>query len=208
MSAKPKKKSIALGLSKVTVPVMIQNARHYVTSMTGNVNFPNPSPSLVSITSQINLLEADYTVALTRVKGSVAKMRTEERGLVILLKPLAAYVEGIANADVLHTSEIIASSGMPEKKPAVLKPKVFTVVQGTVKGSVNLNSKAARNSAYIYQMTTDPTTVASWTTIYTGTKVKFSKTGLTSSTRYYFRVAVSTKGVQENWSTVIDVMVD
>ncbi len=206
MSAKPKKKLVSLGISYLPVPQLIQNAQHYVTSMTGNTNFPTPNPALSDITTAVNLLESDYEKSLTRVKGSVATMHTDERALKILVKALAAYVEGIANADAAQTSEIIASAGMNEKKPLVRKPKTFTAIPGTIKGTVILNIKAVLRSAYMYEMTTDSTGATGWTTIYMGTKTKFTATALTSNTHYYFRYMVSTKGVQGNWSAVIQAL--
>ena len=207
MSNKPKKQVVALGTSKLSVPQLIANTRHYVAGMTGNSNFPNPNPTLASVTAQVNLVETDYDISLTRVKGSVSKMKAEVRSLMILLKALAAYVEGIANANSDHAADIIASAGMPLKKPAARAPKTFSVKQGTLSGTVVLNTKAVVHSAYIYQMTIDPTNAASWATIYTGTRVKFTKTGLTHATHYSFRVAVSTKGVQGDWSNVLTLLV-
>jgi hypothetical protein len=207
MSTKQKKQIVALGISKLPVPQLIANTRHYVTEMTGNSNFPNPNPTLASVTAQVNLVETDYDISLTRVKGSVSKMKAEVRSLMILLKALAAYVEGIANANSDHAADIIASAGMPLKKPAVHPPKTFSVKQGTLSGTVVLNTKGVRSSAYIYQMTTDPTNAASWATIYIGTRVKFIKDGLTHATHYSFRVAVSTKGVQGDWSNVLTLLV-
>jgi len=90
---------VALGTSKIPVTQLIANTRHYVTSMTGNTHFPTPSPDLASVTTQVNLLETDYNISLTRVKGSVSKMRAEQKKLIIQLKALAAYVESVANAD-------------------------------------------------------------------------------------------------------------
>jgi len=151
MSAKPKKKLVSLGLGRLPVPQLIQNTQHYVTSMTGNANFPTPSPALSIITTAVNLLEGDYDKSLTRVKGSVPIMRTDERALKTLLKALASYVEGIANenANATQASDIIASAGMNEKKPSVKKPKTFTAIPGTIKGTVILDIKAVPRSAYM-----------------------------------------------------------
>jgi hypothetical protein len=201
-------KETALLLSKQSPPQVSANASHYVQCMTGNANFPAPSPSLASVTALITALDNAYDVSLTRVRGSVSKMRVALKKLCISLKALAAYVESTANADPDNASNIIASSGMPEKKAKVRAPKGFTAKAGKLMGSVVLNTKAVKGSAYIYQMTTDPTNPASWVTICTVTKVRFTKTGLTSGTRYYFRVAVSTKSVQSDWSFVLNVLVD
>jgi hypothetical protein len=202
------KRLVSLGVSKISVVQLISDARSYVTHMTTNAaTFPNPSPTLAAITAQTNLLETDYNISVTRVRGSVAKMRTEEKKLIILLKGLASYVETVANADSDHALDIIPLAGMNVKKSPIRKPRVFTAVNGKLKGTVALSTKGISRGTYIYQMTIDPNTVASWAQIYTGSNVKFTKTGLTSGTRYYFRSATSSKGIEGDWTVAIDVLV-
>jgi hypothetical protein len=205
MANKPKKKTVALNTSKQSVLQLISNTRGYVSGVTGNTHFPSPPP-LAVITTQVNLLENDYGIAQTKVRGSVAKMRAEEKALVMLLKSLAIYVEGIANGDPDHASDIIASANMPEKKPVVRKPRTFSVVLGKLKGEAAIDNKAVSRGVYIYQMTTDPTNATLWSQIYVGNRVRCTKTGLTTGIRYYFRGAVSIKGVQGDWTPVLDVV--
>jgi hypothetical protein len=209
MSTKPKlvKKSVALGLSRLTVPQTIASSDHYVTCMTGNAHFPNPNPSLAVVSAQIAVLSAAYSTSLTKVKGSANKMHVELLALHVLLKGLAGYVETMANADPVNAENIINSSGMPVKKPSPKPPKIFTAVARKTPGVVRLNSKATLRASYVYEMTTDPTLASGWTNIYIGGDVKFDKTGLTSGTRYYFRVAVSIKGILSAWSPAVNVMV-
>jgi hypothetical protein len=209
MSTTPKvqKKLVALGLSKLSAPQVIANTKLYVQKMTGNTNFPTPTPSLTTVSTQLATLETAYTLSQTRVKGSVSKMKVELKALEILLKNLASYVETIANADPDNAENIINSSGMPVKKPRTVQPKLFTAVLTKIPGQVRLDSKAVnRSSCYIYQMTTDPNAATSWQTILTSNNVKDLVNGLASNTRYYFRVAVSTKGIQGAWSTPINVL--
>ncbi|HEV7230707.1 MAG TPA: fibronectin type III domain-containing protein, partial [Bacteroidia bacterium] len=127
--------------------------------------------------------------------------------LALSLKTLSGYVEGIANLDPVNAENIIISAGMAVKKPSVHGPKLFTAKPGKAAGSVNLDSKAEKGAVYVYEMTTDPNTPASWTNIYIGKTTKFLKTGLSSGQRYYFRVAVIIKGVQEPWSPVVNVVI-
>jgi hypothetical protein len=77
MSTTPKlpKKSVALGLSKQSVPQIIASSDHYVTSMTGNAHFPVPTPTLAAVSAQVLVLTAAYNTALTRAKGASNKMR-------------------------------------------------------------------------------------------------------------------------------------
>jgi hypothetical protein len=201
------KKSTALGLSQQSVSQIITSANHYVQCMTGNVHFPAPTPTLAAVDAQILVLTAAYNVSLTRVKGAANKMHVELSTLKVLLKGLAGYVETMANADPQNAENIINSSGMPVKKTPVHQPKIFSAVAMKTPGMVRLNSKAVPRASYVYEMTTDLTNAASWTNIFIGGQVKFDKTGLTSGTRYYFRVAVSIKGVLSAWSHDLSVLV-
>ncbi len=208
MSTKVKvqKVLVALGLSKLTVPELIANTKLYVQNMTGNVNFPTPTPTLATVSAQLAKLETAYTLSQTRVKGAVADMHTEQKALHIILKSLATYVEGIANATPDQAVGIVESSGMPIKKPSVHAPKTFVVKLTTTPGEVELNTKAVKKAIYTYAMTTDPNTTTSWVNIIVNNDVKNTHGGLSSGTRYYFRVATTVKGIQSPWSPVINVM--
>ncbi len=209
MSTTPKlvKKTVALGLSRLSVAQIITSSNHYVQSMTGNPNFASPAPALAIVTAQIVVLTAAYNLSLTKVKGSANKMHVELSSLKVLLKGLAGYVETVANADPANAENIINSSGMPVKKSSPRPPKVFSAVAMKTPGVVRLNSKAILRATYLYEMTTDTTLVAGWSNIYIGGDVKFDKTGLVSGTRYYFRVATSIKGILSIWSPAVNVMV-
>ncbi len=207
MTPKAKKKCVAMGLWNIPIATLVQKSRHFVSSITGNAYFTSPAPDLASITTQTDTLENAYQLSLTRVVGSVAAMHTEARQLRFMLHGLGAYVQNLANADAASTSEIIASAGMTEKKPIQRKPKEFSVINGKIKGSVELNIKAVTHGAYIYQMSADPSNASGWNTICISTKVKFVQNGLKSGGIYYFRAAVVSKGVQGNWGNVLEVMV-
>jgi len=207
MTPKTRKICVALGLWNIPIATLIQQSRHFVISMTGNPNFPSPSPDLASVTTQIDALENAYGVSLTRVMGSVSTMHTEARQLRFMLHALGAYVQNIANVNTAFAQEIIASAGMNEKKPIQRKPKEFNVKNGRIKGSVELNMKAVVHGAYIYQMSVDPANDSGWNTICISTRVKFIQAGLKSGGIYYFRSSVVSKGVQGNWSNVLEVMV-
>jgi hypothetical protein len=209
MSSKPKvpKRTVALLLAKKSTPQIIADAKSYVQKMTGNTNFPTPSPSLATVSTQIATLEASYSVSLTKAKGAAAQMHSDLKTLSSTLKNLAAYVENTANADPDNAEAIINSAGMTVKKHTPLPPKVFSVKQGATSGVVEVNSKAVSRASYIYQYTTDQTNANSWVDGYKNAKVKGFITGLTPGIRYYFRVAtISTTG-ESSWSNVISMLV-
>ena len=193
--------------SKLTPTQLVALSTHIVESMTTNAHFPNPQPVLANITTQAQALDAAYLASLTHLKGTSDKTSVARKVLALSLKTLSGYVEGIANLDPDNAENIIISAGMPVKRPSVHGPKIFTVKPGKASGSVNLDSKAGKGAVYVYEMTTDPNTPASWTNIYIGKTTRFLKTGLSSGQRYYFRVAVIIKGIQQPWSPVVNAVI-
>ena len=197
------RKTVALLLSKKSVPQIITDSSHYVSCMTGNANFPNPSPTLATLSINIANVKAAYLTSLSGAKGTKGLMYAELKTLEISLKLLAAYVEANANVDTVNAENIILSAGMQVKKASVRKPKVFNVKAGRIEGDVILNSKAVKRGAYIYQMTTNPAQSTSWTDVYQGLHVKCLITGLTLGLTYYFRVVVIDKNGKGAWSHVL-----
>jgi hypothetical protein len=197
-----------LDLTKLTVPQILLKATNIVTKMTGNVHFPTPTPTLAAVSAAITLASDALATAQTKAKGTASPMHAAVKALEILLKQLLAYVETTANADEANGVAIIESAGMSVRKTATRKPKVFTAVNIPLSpGSVLLNTKSVPRSVYHYQMTTDPNTGSSWVTISINQVVKYIKTGLTSGTKYYFRVAVITKSIEGPWSPVLSVSI-
>jgi hypothetical protein len=205
---KMSEKLVALLVSKKPIATLIADVRHYVQSMTGNVHFPTPNPALSVVTAANNTLETSYDAAQLKTKGFAQKRNADLKALKIQLNLLAAYVVSIANQDPNNAENIILSAGMALKKHTPPQPKVFTVKQGKLSGSVNLDSKAQKRAFYIYQMTTDITNPASWVTIYNGTKVRFTKTGLAVGSHPYFRVAVVTVTGQGDFSLPVGIVVN
>jgi len=194
------KKTVALLLSKKSVPVILTEAKHYVSCMTGNINFPNPTPSLAVVSVNIASVEAAYQTSLTKTRGTKGLMYMELNTLELSLKLLAAYVEANANVDIVNAENIILSAGMRVKKPSVRKPKIFSAKAGNIEGDVVLNSKAVKRGAYIYQMTTDPGATTGWADVYKGIHVRALVEGLTLGKLYFFRMAVIDKNGVGAWS--------
>jgi hypothetical protein len=206
-SKKAPKKLVALLQSKLTPIQLVALSTHIVNSMTGNTHFQNPQPALATIATQKDSLEAAFQASMTHLKGTADKTSVARKALALSLKTLSGYVEGIANLDQDNAENIIISAGMAVKRPSINRPKLFTVKPGKASGSVNLDSKAEKGAVYVYEMTTDPNTPASWANIYIGKTTRFLKTGLSSGQRYYFRVAVIIKGVQQPWSPTVNVVI-
>lgn len=190
----------------MSVPHKIENDRFIVTSMTGNPNFSTPSPTLASITTAINALETAYLTAQGGGVDDTAMMHARQDALDALMKTLGYYVEGIANNNPLTAEAVVLSAGMAIKNSSTRQAREFSVDPGEHPGEVWLQTKYARNASFVWQMSTNPLNETDWNIIGVSTQSSFAKTGLTSATRYYFRVAVVDKNGQGPWSHVLNMI--
>lgn len=179
--------------------------------MTGNANFaapnPVPNPTLAVITADVNALETSQIAAEGGGKDETALMYAKEDVLDRDLTNLGAYVQMVANNNSALAEAIVISAGMDVKTSASHLPQEFSVVNTGVSGQLKLTSAVVKLASYIWQMCTDPGNESNWQTIKTTKQSKFIKDGLTSGTRYYFRVAVVDKAGQGGWSNVLNSLV-
>ena len=128
-----------------------QDTETIIASMTGNANFPTPSPTLAVITTALSA----FTVALAdAADGGVEKtaIKNARRAeLVSLLRQLSSYVFATADGDMTK----LLSSGFPAQKtsrsPIGPLPAPMTPVlsQGPVTGSLSASTPPI-GGAYIY----------------------------------------------------------
>jgi hypothetical protein len=200
------KTNVALKLARLSVPRKIEKAKAIVAAMTGNANFPTPSPTLETITQLANGLEMALIATNGGAEEETAAMYARERELDLGLKSLAAYVEGIANVNPEQAEVIILSAAMEVKKRVVRTTSDFDVKSTGNPGEVKIGCRAEDRAAYVFQMTTDPSNEANWSTIHSDVRSKLVRKGLTSGTRYHFRVAVIRSGGQQPWSQTKSVI--
>jgi hypothetical protein len=202
---KLRKSVAALNLRKLTASQVVDEAHFIVTSMTGNVNFPAPTPGLTQVTTDANNLDASVQAAKTRARGTGSHVAAMLKAIKVTLKLLVAYVENIANATPDHADTIIISSGMFVKKHTPIIKADFSVKAGKNTGEAVLVCKASPHSTYVFEMTTDPSNPALWMAINKGTKSRYTKTGLTSGKLYYFRVTRTDKNGEHPASIVLSL---
>jgi len=170
--------------------------------MTGNANFGTPIPTLATITTNVNALEAASIAAKGGGKDDTANMRAKEVVLDLSLKLLGAYVEGIANVNPINAEAIILSAGMDLKGRGGNFVHGFEVSATGNVGEIRLQREGVSRGSYEYQMSIDIVSDANWQRIYIGTRNRYVKSGLVSGTRYYFRAAGIDKKGLSPWSSV------
>jgi predicted phage tail protein len=80
-------------------------------------------------------------------------------------------------------------------------PKRLTASAGDHDGEVDLSwDRLAGAKSYVVEKSVDPPTATGWSHTAVSTKSSFTVTGLTSGTRYWFRVAAINANGQSGWS--------
>ena len=199
---------VKLGTKGMPVPEKIQYARQIVTDMTANPNFTTPSPTLPTVGTAATTLETGYNGAETARQQSKAKtalMDEQNASLDTLLASLANYVQNASGGDPAK----IASSGFGVRNiPAspigeLPAPGDFVVMENGGAGSVKFRWKKVRGAMSYILETAPDAPVLNFNSPVGTSKARAEKDGLTSGTKYWFRVcAVGAEG-QGPWSALI-----
>lgn len=196
---------IKLNLRNLSVLAKIQFARQIVTGMTGNTSFPTPDPPLASITTYANDLENAYNdanVAKQEANTKVSIQDEKENVLDINLQKLANYVESASNGDdaKIHSASMnVRSKGVPIGALSI--PAGLFAAAGDKEGEMYLRwERVIGAKSYVIELSLDPITSTSWKYAGVSTKASITISGLTSGTKYWFRVAGVGAAGQGPWS--------
>lgn len=198
---------IKLNLRNLPVQEKIAKARTIITSITGNPNFPTPTPTLAAATSATNGLETSAATVQTtkaKLKTDFSDQNEKEDFLDKIMTQLAAYVESVAGDD----ETMIHSAGMDTKSSAKgpstsqpTLPAALTATAGDHDGEIDLSwDTVPKAKSYVVEKSADPPTETSWQHAGVSPKSRFTVTGITSGTRCWFRVAAVSTGGQSGWS--------
>jgi len=204
----PKQPARSIAILKLPhpVPALIGVAKAIVQAMTGNAMFPNPDPTLATVTVAINDLDASETVAKTRAHGAVAIRNDKRTTLVRLLEQLRAYVQKVADANPETSGSVIQSAGIGVKKPFLRGKNVFAARPGPVTGAVKLTADVvARRAAYEWQSSADGG--KTWVDLPGTLQSKTIVTGLTPGATVSFRYRALTRTGEGEWSQPISYLV-
>lgn len=197
---------VKLNISRLSITQKIARCRQIVTAMTANATFPSPNPTLPAVTTAIDAVEEafhDAQAARQEAKTKTSVLSDKDDVLSGMMAQLAAHVESVAGSDEAK----IRSAGMDTKAAASAPTEIteppanLSATAGDRDGEIDLAWEAVSGAkSYVLERTSDPANAASWT--HTGVSTKSSQTinGLTSGTRYWFRVAAINGVGQSGWS--------
>jgi hypothetical protein len=197
---------IKLDLQGKTVPQKIQFLRDLVTQMTGNANYPTPSPALSAITAKANALEAalgTQAAAQQAAKTATTNLETREGEADAAVNSLSNYVWETSGGDEAK----IQSAGMSLRAPktpttSLPAPQGLAVTAGDNEGELDaVWDPVPKNKGYEVQTSPDPVTGTSWAFAETSTASKTTLTGLPSGSKIWVRVrALGPKKIKSPWS--------
>ena len=196
---------IKLNLSNLSIPEKIDLAQQIVKAMTGNANFPTPNPSLAQVTTASDNLEkahGDALAARQESKNKTAIQNQCEEEFDAFVTRLASYVSSIGGDDPV----LITSAGMDVQTPAtpvgdVGVAKAVEVEAGESDGELRLQWRSVEGArSYVVERSPAAPPNATWIHEAATTKTQITVKGLTSGTRYWFRVAAVGTNGQGGWS--------
>jgi hypothetical protein len=195
---------VKLGLTRLTEDEILDLTQTIITSMTGNANFATPNPTLAALgTARTDALNKKQAADMARAE---AEMKTTEKDVAFvtlrtLLTQEGEYVQNTSGGDKAK----IESAGMGTRLPGspvglLPAPTDLQVSDGGTEGKLNLKWKAnPKATSYKIEMATG-NTPAEWDDLDTTTRAAYAVSGLTSGTKYWFRVAAVSSAGTGGWS--------
>ena len=154
--------------------------------LTGNPHLPGAAALLPKLTTALN----DLTAALNAVNPNGIIIKAKVVQLEKVLYAIKAEVELECN----DNEEYAASSGFDLSNAKISKPQVFSVVQGSQSGSVDLQCAYVKGGAtYIWEQISDPINTNTWAQIAVTNTTSLNVTGLTAGNKYWFRARAVVK---------------
>jgi hypothetical protein len=135
-------------------------------------------------------------------KTSILHEKTD--ALTATLRQAAGYIESVAGDDetkILSAGVHVKSTAASPSASETVAPAGLSASAGDHEGEIDLIwDKAKGAKSYVLERSPDPPTASSWAHEAVSPKSSATVNGLTSGTRYWFRVAAVTSAGQSGWS--------
>lgn len=190
---------VSLSFARKIDTDLIAFTRNVITLMTGNAQYPTPSPSLTVITTAVNALETAVHDALDGGKIAIATRNAARAEMLSLLRQLAAYVTGNCNADLVA---LLGSGFEAVKAPSPVgvlpAPENLRLSITGISGELYLRFDRVYNAAnYSVQVATTPD--GPWEDRDLSTSTRVTITGLTPGKVYWVRACAHGSAGSGGW---------
>lgn len=182
---------VIVGFSALREDDVDTKAASIIKSMTGNANYPTPTPTLTVVQAALGAYETALAAASTGNPEKTAIKDQKRKDLEVLLKQLGTYVQLNCKNDL----GILLSSGFDAAKPAtpvgiLPKPENFKVESGPNPGTVKISlDKIKGAKSYCFEYTAAPITDGSIWLVKVATLRTHIIDSLSSGKQYAFRVS-------------------
>jgi hypothetical protein len=199
--AKPK---IALRLGEISPEEKVRFATVVHGNMASNAaSFPTPNPALAALNSaqsNLNTRLKAIAAAEANLEADRSQAKLDETALDGLLTQMASYVENVANGNAA-TIQLAGFelAGEPVPIGPLPPPENLQGSTADIEGNVNLKWNRVRGArSYFVECATNPN--GPWTQVDVTTRVSAVAAGLTSGTKYWFRVRALGAAGFSGWS--------
>ena len=197
---------VKLGLKDLNPDQKVQLGLEVVAALTGNGQFPTPTPPLNVITALTTGLQDAITAQKAAQQAALMAtlaVRAAEGQFDAGLTTLGSYIQVASGGN--ETLILSAGVGVRSTGAAVgtlPAPGGLSATNGDMPQEIDLHwNPVPHASTYMVQYTADPLTASSvWTPLPPVTKSKTTAPGLTAGTRYWFHVATVGTAGQGPWS--------
>ena len=184
--------TVSLGFTNVTPAALLDKGRNHVVMLTGNAEFPTPTPATAVLTVACDKLEA----ASNAYNFNRGKLEKEARDVAFTeLKALIRELGGYVQSNCKGEKELILSTGFDVRRPNepvgdLPAPGNLIASPTLYPGRIDLRWEGVKGrSAYeVYINDGDPSSESGWRLLLVTPKTRFIATSLTSNKTYAFRV--------------------
>jgi hypothetical protein len=196
---------VKLDFKRLPLAEKIVRAQQIVKNLTGNPDFPNPTPPLAQITATVQALEAK--IVQTQAARQAARALTAEQNdledqLDQEMDQIGSHIESTSGGN----EKKILSAGVGVRSTSaathdVTAPAAFSLTEGDHNRELKAHwDRVASARSYVLERSADPPTETSWVHEKVVTTSSTTVSGLTSGVRYWFRVAAIGASGQSGWS--------